>query len=69
MIIRNASCPRVFYQDEYNLNKVWEVVTLKGGYYLRQYIKGKQFGRGVRVTKTFLQQLNLLGGGKICDMM
>ena len=37
---------RTYYKDRYNDNKVWEVVKLSGGYYLRQYICGKQFGRG-----------------------
>ena len=37
---------RTYYKDRYNDNKVWEVVKLRGGYYLRQYICGKQFGRG-----------------------
>lgn len=38
------SVQRTFYQDRWNPDKTWEVVKLVGGYYLRQYIKGKQFG-------------------------
>ena len=29
---------RMFYKDKWNPNKVWEVVELIGGYYLRQYV-------------------------------
>lgn len=57
---------RVFYQDKYNENKVWEVVALSGGYYLRQYICGKQFGRGARTTKRKLHNLGIFGMKKIC---
>ena len=38
---------RTFYRDRWNDRKVWEVVKLRGGFYLRQYINGKQFGRGI----------------------
>lgn len=51
---------RQFIQDRYNPDKTWEVVTLSGGFYLRQYIKGRQFGRGARVTKQFLQNIGIL---------
>lgn len=51
---------RDFYKDTYNGNKVWEVATLSGGYYLRQYICGKQFGRGVRTTKRKLKEIGIL---------
>ena len=51
---------RMFYRDAYNADKVWEVAILRGGYYLRQYIKGKQFGRGLRTTKKWLEQLGIL---------
>ena len=51
---------RMFYRDAYNVDKVWEVAVLSGGYYLRQYIKGKQFGRGLRTTKKWLGQLGIL---------
>ena len=37
---------RIFYQDRWNENKVWEVAQLVGGYYLRQYVCGKQWGKG-----------------------
>ena len=50
---------RTYYKDRYNGNKVWEVVKLSGGYYLRQYICGKQFGRGMRTTKKYIQSLGI----------
>ena len=40
---------RIYYRDRYNSNKVWEVVNLEGGYYLRQYVCGKQMGRGLEL--------------------
>ena len=51
---------RTYYKDKYNDNKVWEVAKLKGGYYLRQYICGEQFGNGLRTTKKFIQSLDIL---------
>lgn len=51
---------RTFYQDRWNKNKVWEVVQLVGGYYLRQYICGQQWGRGLRTTKEFIKSLGIL---------
>jgi len=55
-----ATVIRRFIQDKYNPGKTWEVVKLSGGYYLRQYIKGRQFGRGARVTKAHLQSMGLI---------
>lgn len=54
------SVQRTFYQDRWNPDKTWEVVKLVGGYYLRQYIKGKQFGRGIRTTKKYIRVLGYL---------
>lgn len=51
---------RTFYQDRWNKNKVWEVAKLVGGYYLRQYICGKQWGKGVRTTKKFIRSLGIM---------
>lgn len=56
---------RDFYQDPYNDKKVWEVVNLKGGYYLRQYICKKQFGKGIRTTKRHLSDIGILNYCKI----
>lgn len=50
---------RTYYRDKYNMNKVWEVVKLNGGYYLRQYVCGRQIGRGLRTTKKFIQNLGI----------
>ena len=52
---------RTLYQDRWNSKKVWEVTKLRGGYYLRQYISGQQFGRGLRTTKAFIKSLGILG--------
>lgn len=52
---------RTFYRDPYNEAKVWEVVKLSGGYYLRQYIYGRQFGKGLRTTKGYLDDIGILG--------
>lgn len=51
---------REFYQDRWNENKVWEVVQLAGGYHLRQYVCGKQWGTGLRTTKKFIKSLGIL---------
>lgn len=51
---------RKFYQDRWNENKVWEVVRLVGGFYLRQYIDGRQQGRGLRTTKEFIKSIGIL---------
>lgn len=51
---------RKFYQDRWNPDKVWEVVKMVGGYYLRQYIKGSRFGRGVKTSKKFIVSIGIL---------
>ena len=56
---------RTFYQDRWNTDKTWEVVKLIGGYYLRQYIKGNQFGRGLRTTKKYIQSIGIFDFKKI----
>lgn len=50
---------RTFFKDRYNGNKVWEVAKLSGGYYLRQYICGRQQGKGLRTTKKFIQSIGI----------
>ena len=50
---------RKVYQDPYNGNKTWEVTKLSGGYYLKQFIKGKQFGRGLRTIKKNLEKIGI----------
>lgn len=39
--------------------KVWEVVKLVGGYYLRQYISGQQVGRGMKTSKKFIKSIGV----------
>lgn len=56
---------REFYRDRYNQNKVWEVVRLVGGYYLRQYVKGQQFGSGLRTSKKFIESIGIFGFEKV----
>ena len=53
------------YQDLYNDKKIWEVTNLKDGIYLKQFIAGKQFRRGMRVAK---QKLKELGIGKMKEI-
>lgn len=50
---------RTIYQDPYNSMKTWEVTELSGGYYLKQFINRKQFGRGSRTTKKRLEQIGI----------
>ena len=47
------------YQDPYNDKKIWEVTNIKGGIYLKQFVGGKQFGTGIRVTKQKLEELGI----------
>lgn len=56
---------RIYYMDRYNNNKIWQVSILKGGYYLRQYIKGIQFGRGLKCSKKFITSIGILDYEKI----
>ena len=51
---------RTFYKDRYNPKKTWEIIKMSGAYYLRQYINGKQFGRGLRTTKRYLNDIGIL---------
>ena len=48
------------YQDRWNEKKEWEVVKLVGGFYLRQYIDGRQQGGGLRTTKEFIKSIGIL---------
>lgn len=51
---------RTVYQDKWNKKKTWEVTNLVGGYYLRQYIDGKQFGSGIKTSKSFIESIGIL---------
>lgn len=55
----SATVKREFYSDKYNSQKSWEIVALRGGFYVRQYINDRQFGRGVRMTKRQISELPL----------
>ena len=50
---------RMFYKDKWNPNKVWEVVELIGGYYLRQSVCGKPWGKGIKTTKKFIKNIGI----------
>jgi len=50
---------RKYYIDRYNSRKMWEVTKMKGAYYLRQYINGRQYGRGMRTTKKFIHEIGI----------
>ena len=50
---------RMIYRDAYSDIKTWEVTKIKGGYYLKQFIKGKQFGRGIKTTKKHLEEIGI----------
>ena len=57
---------RKFFRDQYNATKVWEVVRLSGGnYYVRQYINGKQFGRGSRMHKKLIDEVGMMKGEQL----
>lgn len=48
---------RIIVQDKYNNIKSWEVTKLSGGFYLKQFIDGKQFGSGIRTTKKWIESI------------
>ena len=50
---------RVLYKDPYSNTKFFEVTKLSGGYYLKEILNGKQFGRGVRTTKRSLKLIGI----------
>ena len=50
---------KVLYQDIYNPQKTWEVTTMKNGFYLKQFICGHQYCRGLRATKSFIENIGV----------
>ena len=44
------------FKDKYSDYKEWEIIKLNGAYYLKQYIKGKQFGRGFKTSKKWIEK-------------
>ncbi len=59
-MLKRVELERKFFQDKWNVKKVWEVVKMAGGYYLRQYIAGEQFGRGIKTSKKFIASIGIL---------
>lgn len=53
---------RKLYVDGYNKSKVWEVTCLKGGFYLKEYVAGKQHSRGVKLSLKKLKKMGILNG-------
>lgn len=51
---------RTLYQDKYNPKKTWEVTSISHGFYLRQYICDKQFGRGLKTSREYLKNIGIL---------
>ena len=51
---------RTLYQDKYNPQKTWEVTSISHGFYLRQYICDKQFGRGLKTSREYLKNIGIL---------
>ena len=51
---------RTYYLDKYNSKKIWELTELSHGIYLRQYISGRKFGRGVRANKAKLKDIGII---------
>lgn len=47
----------IIITDRYNIDKKWQIIKLKGGYYLKQFIKNKQFGRGARISKKRIEKI------------
>jgi hypothetical protein len=50
---------RILIQDIYNSKKTWEVSYISHGIYLKQFICGKQFNRGSRVSKRWIKDIGL----------
>lgn len=53
------------YQDLYNSKKTWLVCYMKGAIYLKQFIDGKQYGKGLRCTKAYINQIGVLNFKRI----
>lgn len=48
---------KIVIQDKYNESKKWEIIKISGGYYLKQYISNKQYGKGLRTTKSWIENI------------
>ena len=51
---------KTIYQDKYNLNKTWKVTSMSHGFYLKQFICKKQFGRGLKTSREYIQSIGIL---------
>ena len=51
---------RTLYQDKYNPQKTWEVTSISHGFYLKQFVCGKQFGRGLKTSREYLRSIGIL---------
>ncbi|QQV88854.1 hypothetical protein Liucustia_154 [Acinetobacter phage Liucustia] len=50
---------RDLYQDKYNPRKTWQVNRMKGAKYLKQFIDGVQYGKGIRCNMKFIKQIGI----------
>ena len=50
---------RITIQDKYNNKKMWRITKLSHGYYLHQFICGRQFGRGQRITRRQIREIGI----------
>ena len=57
---RRITMIKTIYQDKYNPQKTWEVTSMSHGFYLKQFICNKQFGRGLRTTREYIQSIGIL---------
>lgn len=57
--MKKSEPPWILYQDPYNENKTWQVIKMKGVYYLKQFICGRQYSRGARCTKAWLAHIGI----------
>lgn len=44
-------------------------MKLSGGYYLRQYVSGRQIGKGLRTTKKFISDIGIFGFEEVKDFV
>ena len=51
---------KTLYQDKYNPQKTWEVTSNSHGFYLRQFICNKQFGKALKTTREYIKSIGVL---------
>ena len=55
-----------WFVDRYNPIKVWEVTKLSSGnYYVKQFINGTQYGKGLRIHKWLIDDIGMMEGKEI----